>query len=92
MSFIPTEEQQAISDAARRFAASRLAPGYRAREQAGALDRALLREMGGLGLIAPEMPESHGGLGQSCVTAGGWWSRRWPMPTSMSAMSSCSAR
>lgn len=70
MSFIPTEEQRAISDAARRFAATRLAPGYRAREQAGTLDRALLREMGGLGLIAPEMPESHGGLGQSCATAG----------------------
>jgi cyclohexanecarboxyl-CoA dehydrogenase len=34
------------------------------------LDRALMREMGALGFIAPELPESFGGLGMGCLAAG----------------------
>ena len=65
-----TDEQRDIQELARRFAAERLAPGYMAREAEGRVDRALVREMGELGLIAPGLPEQYGGLGASGVTCG----------------------
>jgi cyclohexanecarboxyl-CoA dehydrogenase len=65
-----SEEQIAFRDTAERFARERLAPDYQKREQIGHVDRALVREMGRLGLIAPEMPEALGGLGASSVTSG----------------------
>jgi cyclohexanecarboxyl-CoA dehydrogenase len=67
---IPNEDQVAIRDLARRFARERLAPHYQAREASGVLDRSLLREMGGLGLLGADLPEAFGGLGASGVTAG----------------------
>jgi len=70
MDFALTDEQTAIRDTARRFAAERLAPSYRNREREGRIDRALVRDMGELGLIAPELPEAVGGLGVPSVTAG----------------------
>ncbi len=68
--FALSEEQRAMQETARRFAADRLAPGYQAREKAGAFDRELLRDMGRLGLIGIDLPEAHGGLAQPGVTAG----------------------
>lgn len=65
-----TEEQQAFVETARRFAREKVAPGYMRREQEGVVDRALVREMGALGLIAPELPEALGGLGTPSVTSG----------------------
>ena len=65
-----TEEQRAFQEAARRFARERIAPGYMAREKAGHVDRALMREMGALGLIGADLPECYGGLGAPSVTAG----------------------
>ena len=53
-----TEDQRAIQEMSRRFAAERLAPGFMAREAAGVVDRALLREMGELGLIGVDLPEA----------------------------------
>jgi len=70
MEFDFTEDQRAIQDVAQRFAAERLAPGFMARDAGGPLDRDLLREMGGLGLIAAEIPEEFGGTGVDGVTAG----------------------
>ncbi|MGA2043253.1 MAG: acyl-CoA dehydrogenase family protein [Roseiarcus sp.] len=67
---IPNDDQLAIRDLARRFARERLAPHYQARETSGVLDRGLLREMGGLGLLGADLPEAFGGLGASGVTAG----------------------
>ena len=67
---IANEDQAAIRDLARRFARERLAPHYQAREAAGVLDRELVREMGGLGLLGVDLPESYGGLGAPGVTAG----------------------
>ena len=60
----------ALRATASRFAADKLAPFYMAREAQGRLDRALMREMGSLGLIAPEAPEQFGGLGLSTVASG----------------------
>jgi cyclohexanecarboxyl-CoA dehydrogenase len=65
-----SEEQLAIKEAAERFARHRLAPGYRARESADAFDRDLVREMGELGLIGVDLPETFGGLGLASVTSG----------------------
>jgi cyclohexanecarboxyl-CoA dehydrogenase len=70
MSATLTDDQRDIQALARRFAAERLAPAYMQREQQGGIDRALLREMGALGLIAPGLPEDYGGLGASGVTTG----------------------
>ena len=70
MDFAFSEEQEAIRETARRFAEDRLAPGFMTREAAGRIDRDLVRDMGSLGLIAPEMPERHGGLGLDGTAAG----------------------
>lgn len=70
MNFAFTEDQQAFRDTAQRFAAEKVAPRYREHEEGGSIDRTLLREMGTLGLIGPDLPEDCGGLGLDSVTAG----------------------
>ena len=65
-----SDEQKAFQETARRFAAEKIAPGYMTREKDGHIDRGLVREIGALGLIAPELPESLGGLGAPCLTSG----------------------
>ncbi len=67
---ILSDEQTQIRDTARRFARDRLAPGYQRREAEARVDRALIAEMGSLGLIAPELPEDLGGYGMPSVTSG----------------------
>jgi len=67
---IPNEDQMAIRDLARRFARERLAPHYQTREKVGVLDRELIREMGSLGFMGVDLPESFGGLGAPGITAG----------------------
>ncbi|HEY0825740.1 MAG TPA: acyl-CoA dehydrogenase family protein, partial [Ramlibacter sp.] len=61
---------QALGDQARRFAEKRVAPGFQERDRTRVLDRGLMREMGELGFIAPELPESCGGLGLGSLAAG----------------------
>lgn len=70
MTGILGDEQRAFQQAAQRFARERIAPGYMDREKAGRIDRALVREMGALGLIGADLPERYGGLGEPSVTAG----------------------
>jgi cyclohexanecarboxyl-CoA dehydrogenase len=65
-----TEELDGIRDLARRFAQDRVAPGYLARERDGRFDFALMRDMGQLGLIAPELPEDFGGSGAGYLASG----------------------
>jgi len=65
-----TEELDQIRDLARKFAQDRVAPGYLAREREGRFDSALLREMGELGLIAPELSEAYGGMGAPYLYSG----------------------
>jgi cyclohexanecarboxyl-CoA dehydrogenase len=69
MDFAFTEEQLAIREAVSRYGSERLAPGYMQREKTG-FEPGLIQEMGGLGYIAPEMPEDMGGAGLDAVTAG----------------------
>jgi len=60
----------ALAGHARRFATERIAPGFQERDRTRVLDRALMREMGEMGFIAPELPESVGGQGLGCLAAG----------------------
>lgn len=64
------EDLQALAESARRFAAERVAPGFLERDKTRAFDRALLREMGELGFLVPELPEAFGGLGLGALAAG----------------------
>ena len=64
------EDLQTLAETVRRFAQERVAPGFLERDKTRVLDRALLREMGALGFIVPELPEAFGGLGMGCLAAG----------------------
>jgi cyclohexanecarboxyl-CoA dehydrogenase len=70
MDFALNSEQEAIRETAERFAREKLLPAYLACAKSGRLDRALLREMGSLGLIAPDLPEEFGGFGLDGLTVG----------------------
>ena len=64
------EDLQAIAEHARRFATDRVAPGFLERDDTRVLDRTLMRAMGEMGFIAPELPEAYGGQGMGCLAAG----------------------
>lgn len=64
------DDLTAVAEQARRFATDRVAPGFLERDRTRVLDRALMREMGELGFIAPELPEVFGGQGLGCLAAG----------------------
>lgn len=67
---IPNDDQLALRETVRRFARECLLPGYQKREAEGRLDRALMREMGQMGLLAADVPERLGGMGLDGVTTG----------------------
>jgi cyclohexanecarboxyl-CoA dehydrogenase len=64
------DDLQALAETARRYASERVAPGFQERDRTRVLDRALMREMGEMGFIAPELPESAGGQGMGRLAAG----------------------
>jgi cyclohexanecarboxyl-CoA dehydrogenase len=64
------ETLQALAEHARRYATERVAPGFLERDTTRVLDRALMREMGEMGFIAPELPEAVGGQGMGTLAAG----------------------
>ena len=64
------EDLRALAEQAGRFASERIAPGFQLRDQTRELERDLMREMGALGFIAPELPERFGGLGLGALAAG----------------------
>lgn len=59
-----------LAEAAHRFAQQKVAPGFLERDRTRVLDRALMRELGALGFIAPELPQRYGGLGLGSLAAG----------------------
>ncbi|MGV0819090.1 acyl-CoA dehydrogenase family protein [Martelella sp. AMO21009] len=63
------DDQNAIREAALRFARDALLPGYQAREKAP-LDRSLVRELGAMGFLGADLPEELGGLGADSIMAG----------------------
>lgn len=64
------DDLMTLAESVRRFSQERVAPGFLERDQTRVLDRGLMREMGGMGLIAPELPEHLGGQGMGCLAAG----------------------
>jgi cyclohexanecarboxyl-CoA dehydrogenase len=70
MDYALSKQQQAFRTAAERFAKLKLAPHYQRRAKQDRMDRMLLKEMGGLGLIGVDLPEKYGGLGESSATSG----------------------
>ena len=64
------DDLQALAETARRFADERVKPGFQERDTTRVLERSLLREMGELGFICPELPEAYGGLGLGTLAAG----------------------
>ena len=64
------DELRSLQETAERFARDKIAPRYMAREKEARVDKALIREMGELGLIAPELPEAYGGLGLPSLASG----------------------
>lgn len=70
MDFRFSEEQEALRESVLKFARERLLPDYMRREKEGRFDRALVREMGALGMVAPNLPEDLGGMGADAVTCG----------------------
>ncbi|GAA3708511.1 acyl-CoA dehydrogenase family protein [Zhihengliuella alba] len=69
MDFTPTESQQQLAASARGVA-DRIAPDYAQRERDALIDPELRREIGGLGLIAPELPQRWGGRDEERLTSG----------------------
>ncbi|MBA3742510.1 acyl-CoA dehydrogenase family protein [Sporichthya sp.] len=70
MDFSITPEQEHLVQAARTYAAERIAPFYQQRQAEERFDRATLLEMGKLGFFGVELPEAAGGLGLDALTAG----------------------
>jgi cyclohexanecarboxyl-CoA dehydrogenase len=64
------EDHEMVRQTAERFARERLREGYQARESISKIDRELVREMGALGLIAPNVPEQYGGIGAPSLVNG----------------------
>jgi len=70
MHFAFSDEQQAIGETARRYAAERLAPHYARREAEARIEPGLIEEMGTLGLLGADLPAEVCGHGLDSVTAG----------------------
>lgn len=70
MDFELTATQRQYRDRARDFAVQRLAPGYAEREVRGQVEPEICAELGGLGLIAPELPAALGGRDLDRLTSG----------------------
>ncbi len=65
-----TDEERMIRDAARDHAQGRLAPRILAANRTETFDRAIMTEMGAMGLLGPTIPEEHGGAGTGYVAYG----------------------
>ncbi|HRD78931.1 MAG TPA: acyl-CoA dehydrogenase family protein, partial [Hyphomicrobiaceae bacterium] len=64
------EEERLIRDEARKFCADRLMTRVRDAFRNETFDRAVMREMGEMGLLGVTLPEAYGGSGQSYVAYG----------------------
>lgn len=64
------EDLEFLAETAEKFAQKYVAPGFLERDQTRVLDRGLMKQMGEMGFIAPELPEEYGGQGLGCLAAG----------------------
>lgn len=64
------EELEFLAETAEKFAQKFIAPSYLERDQRRSFDRDLVKKMGEMGFIAPELPEQYGGQGMGRLAAG----------------------
>ncbi|MFW2045449.1 cyclohexanecarboxyl-CoA dehydrogenase [Acinetobacter variabilis] len=65
-----TEDLEVLAETAEKFAQKYVAPGFLERDQSRVFDRDLVKKMGEMGFIAPELPEQYGGQGMGRLAAG----------------------
>lgn len=65
-----TEELEFLAETAEKFAQKYIAPGFLERDQSRIFDRDLVKKMGEMGFIAPELPEQYGGQSMGRLAAG----------------------
>ncbi|WP_180077882.1 cyclohexanecarboxyl-CoA dehydrogenase [Acinetobacter sp. YH12208] len=65
-----TEELEFLAETVEKFAQKYIAPGFLERDQSRIFDRDLVKKMGEMGFIAPELPEQYGGQGMGRLAAG----------------------
>ncbi len=65
-----TEDLEFLAETAEKFAQKYVAPGFLERDQSRVFNRDLVKKMGEMGFIAPELPEQYGGQGMGRLAAG----------------------
>lgn len=65
-----TEDLEFLAETAEKFAQKYITPGFLERDQSRVFDRDLVKKMGEMGFIAPELPEQYGGQGMGRLAAG----------------------
>ncbi|MPW45824.1 cyclohexanecarboxyl-CoA dehydrogenase [Acinetobacter guerrae] len=65
-----SEDLEFLAETADKFAQKYIAPGFLERDQSRVFDRDLVKKMGEMGFIAPELPEQYGGQGMGRLAAG----------------------
>ncbi|WP_180101032.1 cyclohexanecarboxyl-CoA dehydrogenase [Acinetobacter sp. YH12151] len=65
-----TEDLEFLAETVEKFAQKYIAPGFLERDQSRVFDRELVKKMGEMGFIAPELPEQYGGQGMGRLAAG----------------------
>lgn len=65
-----TEDLEFLAETVEKFAQKYIAPGFLKRDQSRVFDRELVKKMGEMGFIAPELPEQYGGQGMGRLAAG----------------------
>lgn len=65
-----TEDLEFLAETAEKFAQKYVVPGFLERDQSRVFDRDLVKKMGEMGFIAPELPEQYGGQGMGRLAAG----------------------
>lgn len=61
---------ETLQESARKFAREQLLPNYQAREREPGIDRALMRQLGELGMLGVDLPEDYGGMGLGTLASG----------------------
>lgn len=64
------EDLEFLAETADKFAQKYIAPGFLERDQSRIFDRDLVKKMGEMGFIAPELPEQYGGQGLGRLASG----------------------
>ena len=65
-----SEDERMLGEAARKFAADKLAPRVVQDFRNEGFDRSIMRDLGSMGFLGPTIPESYGGAGVGAVSYG----------------------